>query len=178
MGKLNEKQRLFVAEYLKDKNATRAAKAAGYSKKTAQEQGSQLLSKLIVREAVEAGLQKQLKRAELTGDMVIARLRSHAFAELKDAYDKDGNLLHPHDMPKNVRAALTSIESYFERDREGEEIGVTKKIRLSDSIRALELLGKHFKLFTDVTASTVTATVTTVDEAAVKATREKIKGDC
>jgi hypothetical protein len=40
---LTAQQRLFVAEYLKDGNATQAAIRAGYSKKTAQEQSSRLL---------------------------------------------------------------------------------------------------------------------------------------
>lgn len=52
-AELSAKQRAFVTEYLVDGNATQAAIRAGYSPKTAQEQGSRLLSKVIVREAVE-----------------------------------------------------------------------------------------------------------------------------
>ncbi len=46
---LTDQQRLFVAEYLKDNNATQAAIRAGYSKKTANEQGARLLAKLVLR---------------------------------------------------------------------------------------------------------------------------------
>lgn len=42
---LTDQQRLFVAEYLKDNNATQAAIRAGYSKKTAEQIGYQLLQK-------------------------------------------------------------------------------------------------------------------------------------
>ncbi|VVL25209.1 Terminase small subunit [Klebsiella variicola] len=45
---LTDQQRSFVAEYLKDNNATQAAIRAGYSKKTANEQGAPLLSVLQV----------------------------------------------------------------------------------------------------------------------------------
>ena len=41
---LNEKNRLFVKEYLIDLNATQAALRAGYSKRTAYSIGSELLS--------------------------------------------------------------------------------------------------------------------------------------
>ncbi len=42
-GKLTPKQARFVEEYLIDLNATQAAIRAGYSAKTANEQGAQLL---------------------------------------------------------------------------------------------------------------------------------------
>jgi phage terminase small subunit len=46
---MNARRRRFVAEYLKDLNATQAAIRAGYSPKTANEQGAQLLANLSVR---------------------------------------------------------------------------------------------------------------------------------
>lgn len=49
MSGLNDKQEAFVREYLVDFNATQAAARAGYSKKTAQEQGSRLLSNVMVQ---------------------------------------------------------------------------------------------------------------------------------
>jgi phage terminase small subunit len=44
-GKLTKKQQVFVAEYQRSFNATQAAIKAGYSKRTAMEQGYQLLHK-------------------------------------------------------------------------------------------------------------------------------------
>ncbi|EOX9627500.1 major capsid protein [Enterobacter ludwigii] len=49
---LTAQQRLFVAEYLKDNNATRAAIRAGYSKKSAEQIGYQLLQKTSVAQAI------------------------------------------------------------------------------------------------------------------------------
>ncbi len=48
MAKLTPKQKRFVAEYLVDLNATAAAKRAGYSEKTAEQVGYQLLQKTTV----------------------------------------------------------------------------------------------------------------------------------
>lgn len=52
MPKLTEKQKRFVQEYLVDLNATAAAKRAGYSAKTADRIGPELLGKTCVSEAI------------------------------------------------------------------------------------------------------------------------------
>ena len=72
---LNDKQRRFVAEYLKDQNGTQAAIRAGYSKKTAQVQSSDLLSKPMVREAINEKLEKVEEDALVTVQYIIGGLR-------------------------------------------------------------------------------------------------------
>ncbi len=59
-GDLTDKQRLFVAEYVRTKNATQAALFAGYSKKTAKVVGAQNLSKLNIQKEIA----KKLKAIE------------------------------------------------------------------------------------------------------------------
>lgn len=49
---MTEKQRLFCLEYAKTLNATAAAKAAGYSERTAYSQGNRLLKNVEVRKAL------------------------------------------------------------------------------------------------------------------------------
>ncbi|NGP40968.1 terminase small subunit [Acinetobacter sp. GC2] len=53
MTDLTDKQQRFVDEYLIDLNATQAAIRAGYSEKTADSIGLQLLRKTQVAEAIE-----------------------------------------------------------------------------------------------------------------------------
>ncbi len=53
---MTPKQAALIAEYLVDKNATRAAIRAGYSKKTAEWIGPQLLGKTHVWRAQDAAL--------------------------------------------------------------------------------------------------------------------------
>ena len=48
----NARHERFCLEYMKDLNATRAATAAGFSAKTAQEQGSHLLCNVMVADRV------------------------------------------------------------------------------------------------------------------------------
>ena len=56
MAKLTPKQKLFVAEYLVDLNATQAAIRAGYSEKRASEIGYQLLRKTTVQAAIQEAM--------------------------------------------------------------------------------------------------------------------------
>ena len=56
---LNHKQQLFVLEYQKCLNATKAAKAAGYSPKTAGSIGFELLKKPEIQQALQHGLQER-----------------------------------------------------------------------------------------------------------------------
>ena len=78
---LTPKQARFIEEYLIDLNATQAAIRAGYSKKTANEQGAQLLAKLSIRQAVAEAQAIRSKRTEITQDEVIQGLKKEATLE-------------------------------------------------------------------------------------------------
>ncbi len=78
---LTPKQACFVEEYLLDLNATQAAIRAGYSKKTANDQGAQLLAKLSIRQAVAEAQAIRSKRTAITQDEVIQGLKKEATLE-------------------------------------------------------------------------------------------------
>lgn len=150
---LSAKERVFVNEYLRLRNATKAAKIAGYSAKTARIKGSQLLAKINVAEEIAKRQERVAEKAELKAADVLAEIRKLAFVKLKDAYNEDGTLKLPHEMPEDVQAALNSLESdeIFAGPRGMKvKVGETKKIRLTDKVRALEMLAKHFKLLTEI----------------------------
>jgi phage terminase small subunit len=65
------RMQLFVDEYLVDLNATQAAIRAGYSKKTANEQGARLLANVSVMELIQKRMQERSERTEITQDMVL-----------------------------------------------------------------------------------------------------------
>lgn len=69
---LSPKQARFVAEYLKDQNATQAAIRAGYSAGTAKQQGSRLLTNADVARAVGKRQQKVAAKAEITAESLAA----------------------------------------------------------------------------------------------------------
>lgn len=70
---LTDQQRLFVAEYLKDHNATQAAIRAGYSKKTAEQIGYQLLQKTSVAQAIAQQQKASIVRTLGSADEVLSR---------------------------------------------------------------------------------------------------------
>lgn len=79
---LTPKQRIFIAEYIVYKNATKAAIKAGYSARTARQAGSRLMcTNVDIKAAIEKGLAEQLERAEITANGLISELKAIAFAD-------------------------------------------------------------------------------------------------
>ncbi|ERP08674.1 hypothetical protein L349_06199 [Enterobacter sp. MGH 3] len=71
---LTAQQRLFVAEYLKDGNATQAAIRSGYSKKSAEQIGYQLLQKTSVAQAIAQQQKASIARTLGGADEVLAQM--------------------------------------------------------------------------------------------------------
>ena len=72
--KLTPKQERFVEEYLVDLNASAAARRAGYSAKSANRIGPELLGKTCIREAIEKAKAKRVARTGITQDEVVKEL--------------------------------------------------------------------------------------------------------
>lgn len=86
---LTVKQERFVEEYLVDLNATQAAIRAGYSSKTAEQMGYQLLQKTSVQKALQEAIEERSKRTGITQEKVIEEIGKIAFAEAHDYSDTD-----------------------------------------------------------------------------------------
>lgn len=145
---LNERQEKFCLEYLKDLNGTQAAIRAGYSERTAQEQSSRLLSKAIVTARVDALNKARNQRLNLKADDVLRELLRIAQVDISRIYDLEGRLLPVHDMPEDVRRAISGVETVEVGD-DDKGIASIRKVRFWDKTKALELLAKHLKLLTD-----------------------------
>ena len=77
---------MFIAEYIIDFNAARAARAAGYSNKNgiARIKGHQLLKESIVQEAINKEMEKRAKRTKITQDKVLYDLEHQRRAAIKN----------------------------------------------------------------------------------------------
>ena len=84
---LTPKQALFVKEYIVDFNATRAAKAAKYSPKTAFSIGVENLKKPLIQEAIQKEIEKRELRTERTADEVIDLLWKMVEYSLEDYFN-------------------------------------------------------------------------------------------
>lgn len=82
----NAKRLAFAREYCVDRNATQAAIRAGYSKGTAKQQGSRLLTYDDVQRAIAAQTNKVADKLEITLERIISMLvEDREFAREKNA---------------------------------------------------------------------------------------------
>lgn len=144
VAKLTEKQQRFVDEYLIDLNATQAAIRAGYSPKTAQEQGSQNLSKPMVSEAIDKALAARSRRTGITQDRVLRELAKVAFVNANDVIDPDSATVRA-DATEEDLACIQAVKVKTSESEMGSSS--EREIKLYDKMRALEMLGKHLGLF-------------------------------
>lgn len=101
MGRLTDRQRRFVEEYLIDLCAGAAAARAGYSKKTKYQQGSWLLRNPKVHAAIQAAMNDLAVRAHISQQWVIESLKNNArratrkgdFAAVNKALDLIGRTI-------------------------------------------------------------------------------------
>ena len=181
---MNARQKRFVEEYLVDPNATRCARRAGYSKRTADRIGSRLLRNVEVAGAVKQAQDERAERTRITADMVVQELALHAFGRMGDFYDKKtGKIVEVHEMPHEAQARLSSIKLTRERTHSTTD-GVTTtsvneatiELRFWDKIRSLELLGKHLGMFTERVAVSTDVSLLEVTRA-IEAKERAAKGD-
>ena len=122
MGKMTPKQKRFCDEYLIDLNATQAAIRAGYSKKTAQAIGTENLTKPLLKEYIENCMAEKESELIAGQDEVLQYLTAVMRGE-----DKEEKLT------TNVLGEIETIETVVQSNR----------------LKAAELLGKRYALFTD-----------------------------
>jgi phage terminase small subunit len=146
MMALTKKQRLFVDEYLIDLNATQAAIRAGYSPNTANEQGSQNLAKLSIKNAIDKELAERSKRTGVNADRIIRELAKIAFVNPTDVINMDeATILDA--ATRDDTAAISSVKVKRIPTEDGDI--VEREVKVYDKTKALELLGKHIGMFTD-----------------------------
>lgn len=143
---LTPNQRLFLAEYLIDRNATRAYKEVykNVTDRTAITNGNKLLTNTYIQAAIAKSLEKQEKRLEISADKTVLETARLAFSDLRKFFKEDGSLIPIHELDDHAAAAISSVEVVVDKDGQ-----TVHKIKLWDKNSALEKLGKHFKVFVE-----------------------------
>ena len=124
---LTDKQRLFCEEYLIDLNATQAAIRAGYSEKTARKIGSENLTKPDIRAYIENRLAEKEDALIAKQDEVMKYLTSVLRGE--------------------SQSCVVVIEDVMGLGTKAREMKKTPDEK--ERLKAAELLGKRYSLFTD-----------------------------
>lgn len=85
-------------------------------------------------------------------ERVLDELRVMMDADLADAYDESGALKSVHDMPLSIRRAIAAIEVDEIWEGRGDErklVGYTRKVKLWDKVKGVELMARKHKMLTD-----------------------------
>lgn len=135
---MKEKQKRFCEEYLVDCNATQAAIRTGYSKKTARAVGQRLLTNVDIKKYIDQQLQKLKNEKIADAQEVLEYLTSVMRGEQKEQV-----------------ALLTG---------EGVQDLVQKDVSAKDRLKAAELIGKRYALFTEKVELQGETTVQIVDD--------------
>lgn len=134
MSKLTLKQKRFADEYIISANATAAAIRAGYSKKTARSIGQENLTKPDIKAYIDERLEKLESEKIATQEEVLQYLTSIMRGDQQEK-------------------TLISVGEF------GQKI-VDIDVGAKDRIKAAELLGKRYRLFTDKVEMDVSSDVT------------------
>ena len=124
---MNNRQQLFCEEYLKDLNATKAAIRAGYSEKTAYSQGQRLLKNVEIKNRLQE---------------IREKIQDENIATIKDIEEFLSLSLNG-EMEEEVILVVAEIEG------SSKVVKTKKQISLRDRIKAAELLGKRYGLWTE-----------------------------
>ena len=129
---MNEKQKRFCEEYLIDCNATQAAIRAGYSEKTAGSQAFDLLKKPEIQNYIQELMEDRRKATIASAEEVLEYLTSVVRGQSKSHY-----------IVVEGQGEGVSVASVME-----------KPPAENDRLKAAELIGKRYALWTDRTAVT------------------------
>lgn len=152
---LTPKQKIFADEYLIDLNATRAYKVA-YPKikndETASANGSRMLRNAKVDDYIQKRMKDREKRTEVTQDMVLKELAKLGFFDIRKLFDDNGKPVDISKLDDGTAACIAGmdvLDAYEGIGEDREFIGYIKKYKLSDKIKALELIGRHLGMWKD-----------------------------
>lgn len=138
---LTPRQERFVQEYLVDLNATQAAIRAGYSKRTAKQQGSRLLTNVDIQAALLAKRKALEEQTGVTVERVIGEFALIGFADFGEIAGK----------AIGSPAAIAALPEHLRRLVKGWKWDAQEHfvIEFHDKMAALVHLGRHLGMFAD-----------------------------
>ncbi len=169
-GKLTVRQKRFIEGYLIDLNATQAAIRAGYSKRTARQQGALNMANAAIGAAIAEAMEKRSERTGATADAVLARFWDIATADPNEivsvrlgkcgsCYGGDSDAREPDTLcevcggegvpvviiadTKSLKGAARKLYAGAKQTKFGIEV------KLHDQMKALENVARHLGMFND-----------------------------
>jgi len=126
--RFTDKQKRFVAEYLKDCNALQAAIRAGYDPQSSTTNTPRLIRIPHVAKAIEQGLMLQQQRTGIVADEILERINKQAIAAEADG-DRPNALKALELLGKHLRLFPNSMEHSLQGD-------LNVSIKITDNFEA------------------------------------------
>ena len=133
--RLTPRRQAFVEIFLRSWNATEAARAAGYSERSAHNQGHRLMK----NDDIRAVIQERLQELHLSADEVLVRLAQIARGEHGDYIQPDGSV--------DLERMQADGKLHLIRSVRPTRYGLV--VEFNDMLTALVHIGRHLGLFVD-----------------------------
>lgn len=135
----------FADEWLVCRNQAKAALAAGYAPRSVNIHATRVFNHPLVQEYIKPLLKELTEKTHLSAERVLEEIARVAFANLGDYYklDAKGKKFVIKELDELTKAQQACISEY----------APGKHIKLHSKDSALDKLGKHFKLYTDIDAT-------------------------
>jgi len=135
---MTDKMRLFADEYLVDRNATAAAKRAGYS--SPRNAGYRVLHHPEVQKYIKGQEAKLASKLEITAERVLKEVARIAFSDITDYVDVENNSVKIKNfsgLDEDKARAVASVKQSIE----------VTEFKLHDKVAALDKLCRHLGLY-------------------------------
>lgn len=151
MNDLPPKQEAFCHEYLKDFNATRAYRDVyKCSQKSAEANGIRLIRNDRVQTKLSELTKQHFEKTDIDAQEILREVKRVALCDVKEAFNEDGSLRSIHDIPEDVRKAISGfeVEEVFTGKGKAKKLsGYIKKMKFWNKDKNNENLMKYLGLF-------------------------------
>jgi phage terminase small subunit len=142
---LKAKQAMFILQYMVDKNAAQAAIRAGYTKATA----GQLMADPEIKKEIARLIDGQKQKLIMQADEVLEALTKIARSDVRQLYTDDNTLKAIPSISDDVAFSISEVSTKEIVDKNGNLKGYNRSVKMHSKTQALDLIGKHYKLFTE-----------------------------
>lgn len=147
------KEAVFVTEYVKDFDELKAGyKCKIISRSMKKEEQERIINEVLSNPNVALALknivQDQIQRTLITSDRTLSQIAKMAFSDPNELFNEDGTIKDMKDIPYSLRVCISEINHktlYDSRGRNRQRIGHLTKVKLHDSLKALQVLLKDIR---------------------------------
>ena len=147
---LSDKEKIFCDHYAAHRNQTAACIEAGY--KHPHVAGHKIMKRKHVKKYIDRKIRNIAKKNDITAQRVLDAIADVAFADISDIVNVEDGKITVEDWKSLTKEQKNCIQDVH-YDGDGHV-----RIKFYDKLNALEKLGKHLKLFTEMTETKHTFT--------------------